>query len=372
MFDPRAHDEVVALFYAAATGEGSWNAALARSANLFRSSVSLFGVHDASMSVLAMESHSYSREFMASYFSGPVYAGDPRLPHIARCATGSVYYDEMLYDVRKMERDDRVREATRQMGVHDQIGMKLSLPNGGTATLNMLRTTREGRVTRSSVTSFRRLLPHIQQACSLAHILELNAGTTAALLDALALRSDGLILLNWAGAPTFVNDAAADILRVGDGLAYTSGEFVTARMPETRALRRMIGEAVSASLYGTGRPGGRLLVSRRRRGQPLVLNVLPASHGKRFLTAPAMACVVHIQDMAFEPAASVESLRMVFGLTEREAHLASEFAREGQLDSAAAKARMSVNTARNHLRSIYAKTGASGQVPLMKLLSRLG
>ncbi len=62
---------------------------------------------------------------------------------------------------------------------------------------------------------------------------------------------------------------------------------------------------------------------------------------------------------------------MVFGLTDREADLAVELARCASLAQAAANCGMAGNTARNHLQSIFRKSGASSQAEAVQLFARI-
>ena len=82
--------------------------------------------------------------------------------------------------------------------------------------------------------------------------------------------------------------------------------------------------------------------------------------------------LIEVQDLAVASLPSREALRDVFGLTDREADFAIELVRCGNLERAAARARMAFNTARNHLQNISRKTGASGQTEVALLLGRLG
>src|SRR5687767_11511102 len=90
--------ELLNRLYASATGETPWSRTLEFAAALFESGGSLFGVHDDNRRVLAMDSHCYTTEFMASYFHGEIYANDPRIPYIANVPTGTAFADRTLYD----------------------------------------------------------------------------------------------------------------------------------------------------------------------------------------------------------------------------------------------------------------------------------
>lgn len=69
---------------------------------------------------------------------------------------------------------------------------------------------------------------------------------------------------------------------------------------------------------------------------------------------------------------SKESLRTLFGMTEREADFVIELVRCAGLEGAAANAEMAINTARNHLQSIFRKTETANQAEAVRLFCLVG
>lgn len=366
------HDYIVAGFYASAAGETPWASTLAHMANLFGSSGTILGIHrPESAEVLTVESHNYSRDFLISYFDSEVYANDPRMPHVLRIPKSRVYHDEMLYDVREIEQSPWVKASLDMLGVFDLTGVALALPDGGAARLAMLRTRREGRVSCEGVAAFARLVPEIGRACTLGHVIEREAGARAMLLDKLAAKSEALILLDRLGGTVFMNDAADRILSARDGLEMRQGQFVAHRPPETRRLNRLVGEALRCFRVPGRAGGGEMLVSRPSRRRPYLLSILPTPGHEAFLTGRSIVCVLMIKDLDSPPAPTPESLRAIFGLSAREADLAAQLVRSPRLDEAAARCGMAVNTARNHLQSIFRKTEVRSQAEAVQLFGRL-
>jgi DNA-binding CsgD family transcriptional regulator len=61
----------------------------------------------------------------------------------------------------------------------------------------------------------------------------------------------------------------------------------------------------------------------------------------------------------------------VFTLSEREAELAELFASGLRVDAIAGRMRISVNTARVHLRNVFAKTGCTSQIELARTFAHM-
>jgi PAS domain-containing protein len=365
------HDRLVASLYSSAAGETSWSATLAQFADRFHSSVSVLQIVDKNLASVSSEVHGYSQEDADAFYASGAFSRDPRLAQIYKVPAGSVYYDHMLYDVEEMARDSRVRETIDVLKVQYQLGAALRLPNVVGALFAVLSTPAEGHASPSAIRSFRRLAPHIEQACALGQLVEREVLTRMALLNALEHKADGVILLNGSGGSIFMNGAAAEILRADDGLHYESGTFITRRSAETRKLQRMIGDAIGASLGAGDKPGGQMLVTRLSGKRPFVLRVLPVASTERFLTGNSIAGVIYVQDLAKVSTPSKESLSRVFGFTQREADLGIGLLHCVDLEAAAASAEMACNTARNHLQSMFRKSGTASQAKLLQLLGRL-
>ena len=365
------HDRLVSGFYAAAMGDATWQDSLGQVNALFDGTATVLNIFDTERAQISLEIHGRPVDTAVEYYSGEIHANDPRTPHLYNAAPGAIYYDHMLYNVEEMARDRWCQAATDAIGISYSLGVMMRLPNNISAAMAVLTSPSQGHASEAAIEALRRVAPHLEQACALGHVMEAGAATQAALLEAVALKVEGMILLNLSGAATFINDAAQAILLANDGLALTNQGFVTHRPPEARRLQQLVHGALGAR-HGAGRrPGGRVLVTRPSGKRPYVVSVMPAPPTERFLAGHSIGCVVHLQDLADVALPSRTTLSAVFGLTDREADLAIELVRCAGLEPAAASAGMAYNTARNHLQSIARKTGAQGQAEIVQLLGRL-
>lgn len=370
MLSSDQHDTIVSRLYAAALGEEPWTATLSHIAGSFGQSAALVQVADPETHAFRVENHGYSREFAEEFYAGEIYANDPRIPYYWNVAPGSIYFDHCLYDMAEIERNQWCQECFATLKVKYQLGAVLRLQSGTTGFLTLLSTAAEGHASEAAVRSFHRLAPHIEQACALGQVLGHRIASEAALTEALAAKADGVILLSRHGKPVFLNDVARAILAAGDGLALADDGFVTRRGPETRRLRLFVARAVSAG-RSDACPGSAILITRPSGRRPYVLRILPAPPATPMLAALDIGCVIHIHDLAVVAVPSAAGLGSVFGLTEREADLAIELVRSTSLAVAATAARMSHNTARNHLQGIFRKCGVASQAEAVQLLGRL-
>lgn len=371
MLSSEQHDLLVGRLYASAMGDIPWSATLDRIASVFGVGKALLQIQDSANELVGFELHGYSREFGANHYTGEIHRSDPRIPIFHAVAPGNIYFDDALYDVGEMNQDPRCRANNDALGVKYQLGAVLGLPDGATGWLTLLSTEAEGHASEKAIAAYRRLAPHMAQALSLGQVMQQNAVTQMVLLEAMASKADGVVMLGHCGTPTFMNDTARAILCAGDGLAYSEGLFATRRTPETCRLRGMIRDAITASQRRDVCPGGRMLVTRPSGSRPYILSIMAAPPVERFLTGKSIACVIHIHDLTTVRLPSKSALRGVFGLSEREADFAVELARCSGLQQAAVKAGMAPNTARNHLHSIFRKTGAANRAEAVAMFDRL-
>ena len=111
-----------------------------------------------------------------------------------------------------------------------------------------------------------------------------------------------------------------------------------------------------------------ILVTRPSGKSPYIVCVTPAPGNA---AARGNHCVVHIVDLAAHAPLSKQVACTTFGLSDREGDLAVELARSSDLKSAAARAGMALNTARNHMHSIFAKCRVHSQLELSRILAKL-
>ena len=86
-------------------------------------------------------------------------------------------------------------------------------------------------------------------------------------------------------------------------------------------------------------------------------------------TSPSDVMVL-VVDPELTPAPPVEALRALYGLTQAEARLTCGLLKGERLEDYAERSGISMNTARTHLKSVFAKTDTNRQAELVRLLSR--
>lgn len=113
------------------------------------------------------------------------------------------------------------------------------------------------------------------------------------------------------------------------------------------------------------------ILIRRARGTPVVIKVVPVDGAARSPFLGARAILV-LSELSGGRSVDPGLLQSLFGLTPAESRLGAILAAGLSVDQAAEKQGVSRETIRNHLKSIFAKTGTGRQPELVALFAGLG
>jgi DNA-binding CsgD family transcriptional regulator/PAS domain-containing protein len=215
-----------------------------------------------------------------------------------------------------------------------------------------------------------KLLPHLARATAFAARFQRAELLRSSGERAWDLMQWGFLLLDDGGQIVFANRTAEEILGQRNGLTTRHGRFVaTASAEATRLLALLAAASASTS---APRAGGAMLVKRRGH-QPLQLWVMPLPREEvRFPAIEPFATVcVLLVDPEREAAPPLEALKVLYGLTRAEAGLVAGLLQGERLEDYADRSRITLNTARSHLKSVFAKTDTRRQSALIRLLSSM-
>ena len=210
------------------------------------------------------------------------------------------------------------------------------------------------------------LLPHLRRALQAWQREHRHQQDTRLLSDALERLKLGLVLLDEHGTVLRCNAVAEAILRRKDGLRLSNASLGCTAPAEDRRLRGAIRSAIQRSSAG----GEGIAVSATRDDGctrlGLWLQALPPGPLDGGRRRPAVA--VFLRDPHGECHPAPGAVSQLFGLTPVETRLALEMTNGATLDETAAVLDIRRNTARTHLRSIFAKIGVQRQASLVRVI----
>lgn len=267
-------------------------------------------------------------------------------------------------------RSDTYRHIIRPVGARDVLSMLVLRSEARGVWLGAFRRKRDGDFTPEHARIFRMLAPHVVRTMRFADLLGMRAIEVERLAAALDMLSAAVWLVDGSAQVLHANAAAEALLRRAGppSLRLLQGRLV-ATAPEGHALLAVaIAEAAAEEGAGFGvppRPTIPLGGDGNSGAEGLIATVLRLGRG-----APqGAAAAVFVQHPYAAPAAPIEAFGALHGLTPAEIRCLGEIALGRTVPEAAAALGVGPATARSQLNSIFAKTGASRQPELIRMLA---
>lgn len=177
-----------------------------------------------------------------------------------------------------------------------------------------------------------------------------------------------LMLLDSGGNLREASNGAVRLLATPDGVGIEGGRLCAAVIGEQAVLDAALARAASVTSSGTASVAVKISRPSGQRAWIVSIRPMLSSYGP-FGTVKC-ELLVQIHDGA-PHIGSLHLLQSLFDLTSRELQVVRLLADGHSVDSVAAHMNISPNTARTHLRSIFAKTSTSRQLELLQLCAGL-
>jgi DNA-binding CsgD family transcriptional regulator len=357
--------EVVDLWYLAGLAEKPWSEPLVATAELLGGVGSaFFDLDRATGAIGRFQVHRLERG--AGEYVAHMNSINPRMRHSLSQPGPHVVADYGILPEAAIRRSEFYDWMERTNDTRFFVGGRLVDRGQQSLFASVEFSRRHGHADESTIQVFRTLAPHIANAWRVSGLLD-ALDETHSLIALLARQSvSGIILLSTDGTVLFANDAAERVLDRADGLFVASRRLRTLRAAVDRTLQRLVARVLGPAPEGVPDPGGIVAVPRASGRLPYVLRVLPCgSHRPGRDGGPAALVLIADPDQRALP--STETLSLL-GLSAAESRVARMSAQGFRLPDIAAALGISHNTARAHLRSIFAKTGARSQPDLVRML----
>ena len=211
--------------------------------------------------------------------------------------------------------------------------------------------------------------PHFRRSVAISRIIDLHKVEAASLADALDGLAASMVLVNAAGRVMHANAAAMTMLDEGSVIRGAGGKL-TALDPRADSILHNVFINAGGGDTAIGSRGIAVPLSRRD-GERYVAHVLPLTSGARRKAGVAYSAVaaVFVHKAALDLPHPVEALAGAFKLTPAEMRVLMMIVQIGGVPDVAPVLGISETTVKTHLQSIFAKTGASRQADLVKLVA---
>jgi DNA-binding CsgD family transcriptional regulator/PAS domain-containing protein len=217
-----------------------------------------------------------------------------------------------------------------------------------------------------------RLVPHFDNAIRTRAALDAARVGRAAYAEAMDQLTLATLILDSTGRVIHANAMARDLLSGADRMQLAGDRLAFSEPADARRFREATERAIDARRAVQPAIVEALRVRRTSGPGQFSVIVRPAS-ARLGAEEPTLSSAVAVfisaeTDRAQTP--PVETVRKLFDLTRKEAELAMCLTNGRSLREAAADLGITLNTARAHLRSIFAKTGIDRQARLVRAILR--
>ncbi|RQR51213.1 helix-turn-helix transcriptional regulator [Burkholderia sp. Bp9126] len=333
---------------------------------------------DASFTTLVLRSPGSARRGLIINASahGPLLPGEPSYSEqfYALCPfldqpAGQVFTADALFGDAAWRAHDFYRQYLQPLDLRYVLGANLRGEHGVECAFFASRAHRGRDFDSAERARVAVLLPHLQRAVELHAALDVLDAERALYAGTIDRLDVGTAIVDEDGRVLKRNRIAERLFERQDGLCVRHERLHASCPLDERRLQKALQAALDH--YRAGALGRIEATTLARSGGAMPLNVLlrplaPYRGADDRRHRPAVA--VFVRDPTSSPQTSRDMLHKLFRLTPMETEIALLLVDGLTLDEAAAATGITKNTARAHLRGIFAKTGATRQAVLVKTL----
>lgn len=251
------------------------------------------------------------------------------------------------------------RDVLTPIGIDAMRVVRITEPGGVSAWLNIMRSGSDFAPADGALVS--RIAPHFRRSLRAYAEIERQKESARIAAEVMARLNFGWIRLDAKGVVLEESAEAARLLQHGAGLRRTRSGRLIAVDP---LVDRKLSAALRSVAEGSGNPPRALNVSSDPWVDLLLVPAVPDPQSP----APGAAIVAYIQGDSRSLADRHEQLAELFGLLPSEARFALSLSRGLSIAETADSLGITIETARNYSKKVYAKMGARGQADLIRFI----
>jgi DNA-binding CsgD family transcriptional regulator len=355
-------------FYAAALEPERWPEAAAETASFLASESATIQVRQGDFSNIALRASTANyddaaQQAYADYF----HKLDPFANGWRAIGTPGIFAGHELVDPESFRTSEIYNDYCSRLDIFHTLGAGVDLGSGTTLLVGIHRPIAGDDFAAPDRHQLGLILPHISRAAQ-THNLLASANQQRRLGDyVLQTLSFSAIAVDGQCRVVFANDAAEELLQLGDGLRVQQGRLTAHNPRQAEELREAVSRATVIANGGVA-PASDVLLVRRPNGRPLSVLVAPLQRDR--WTSPVDAtAVVFVHDLASRRPPATAALAKLYRLTPAEERLLGALLQGERIAEYADRVGISANTANTQLKQIFAKTGARRQSDLMRQIS---
>ena len=365
--DDRRLLDLIGHTYDAALDSSQWEGLAPRIARTFNSSSTalfILNTRDGSapsLSTTANYTQQILDDYKAHYWQHDLWVNSAKQIAPARVCTSK----DLVAD-KALERTEFCSDWLSKLDIFYIVGAFFPVSDGEFAIYGTHRPRSLGHYEQNDADAVAAFLPHLQRALQLRRRLAQPEIERSATLEALDRTGTATLVVAGNGRILYANPQAERLLCSGDAIRAVDGRLGTTDRASSQRLAALVGRVTETASGRGSAAGGAMAVSRGDR-LPLTVLVAPFRPARNGVGSPVPAAILFIRDPE-QSSLSKTALQELFGLTPAEACMATALASGISVEEFVASNRVSLNTARTHLKAVFAKTGTRRQAELVALI----
>jgi DNA-binding CsgD family transcriptional regulator/PAS domain-containing protein len=260
------------------------------------------------------------------------------------------------------------REILDVADVEYTLAVNLDDEDGSSTMMGVFRGKASTHFTEAEAELFGELIPFVRQAIRISEHLARIDVEKARALEALDGIPFGILLATGGARVVQANATARRAIDLSDGLVLRRDVLRLHDQREESRLHDAIRKAVARAVHGRPQTCEAVAISRPSGKEPLsaIVTTLWGNHlkfGLSRLDEPLATVFLSIPEQSRE--APAELLQRLFGLTGAQARLCEQLVSGATLEQAAQRLQISIDTARVHLKRVFANVGVHRQSDLV-------
>lgn len=359
------YDRIVGKIYSGALHTEHLHAALEELRVLFGANFASLILHvseaeDVALMLVAGSHQVEGRVALFKYFPGDT--------PLARLPVDRVFCIEDLMSMAEWESSRYYREYARPSDAYHVMGADLTTQSGVIG-LRISRGHGQPAFSEQDRALCARLLPHLRCSLDFHDLLERRESMGNLYSEAVNRLSIASLVLDEAGNVLQLNAVARTLLAQADGLKLVGTRLEASYPSDNRELYRFIRYAAESRDRQTAQAVSGAISVARPSGQVSLGVVIEPIRSSGWVEGRGQPVVmVYVRDAVGDVQMSSKVAQELFAFTPAETTLALELANGLSLEETAEKLGITRNTARAHLRSIFAKTGIKRQAELVRVM----
>ena len=362
-------DKAISRIYDAAVDSQLWPEALAEILRFVGNSGTHLWLMNGQTSEVTHSIHVNMPDKMIEEYNGDVIKVCPRWANARKHPDRTFLFDYQHIDEGRIDSNEYYHWLqTKGDRIRYYLGGRLRVGSSLEGFQSLAFRKQEGHSQKKHLERFSRILPHVQHAMQIGQQMGTWHFVAQSAVETLNKLSHGVVILDDAGKLMTHNQCAEQFLKSPYRILLKGDRLTLLDAVVDQQLQLLISQCLATVAGKAQFPGGTINIPGNSHIAPLCVHVYPMKLPPGLFKLERSAVVLFLFGPITAGDFDETVLRTVFGFTSAESRLVAAILKGTTISGASKKLRISINTARTQLKSIFARVGVHRQADLVRLV----